>query len=956
MKHFLLFTFFIMLLLINIGGFSQSLEKNNNHSYFKLNSAIKADDYISKTIIIKINPRFRDVCSAKNINNDRLNKCFEKLSVASLQKKFPLKKAPTHQKNKLGYKSTDLSLIYELTYTADISIEQAINLIYGSTVIEYAEPHYIPKLLYIPNDPLIPSQYQLLRIKAFEAWDIEKGDTNIVIGITDTGTDFNHPDLVGSVKYNYYDPINGMDDDNDGFIDNYAGWDLGENDNNAQCHAIGHGAFVSGSAVATTDNGVGVAGPGFKCKFMPIKIDNSSGILTMAYEAIVYAADHSCDVINCSWGSVGASSKFGQDIINYATLDMGALVVAAAGNNNNTGKFYPASFEYVLSVAGTDINDHKWTDPSDVEHGSNYNNEVDVCAPSEATFSTLYGGGYSGGWGTSFASPTVAGAAALLKSYKPDYNGIQLGEQLKSTCDNIDTIPFNVQYAGKLGRGRINMFQSLTNFDSPAVLITDIIAKDNDDSVFVSGDNIIITANFTNYLAPTGNLSAILSSNSPNVSISNGLAALGVINTMSSKNNSSNPFKVRLLQNSGSNLTIDFTITVQDGNYSRQQKFSIEFNADYVNINKNKIQTSVTSNGRIGYTDIYANKGLGFIYDGSYSLLSSAGLLIGSSSTQISDCILSSFSAMENDFAPVVLAKRIMPPLVSDFDVEGCFTDQNAGINKLNVKVKWNAYAWNDSANQKYVILKYKIINNGTNNLNNLWVGLFADWDINEYDKNMASWDPDNKLGYVYSIFEKYYTGIALLSPGVANCYSIDNDGYYGSVSITDGFLASEKYTALKSLRPNAGSGATGNDVSQIISSGPFLIKPNDSTTVAFAILAGTHLVDLQKTVSAALKKYSPDTTHQGINNNEATSYLISMYPNPANTLIYYNMGLKEKSDISISIFDQYGKQVKYVFFSEIAGREKQFSVSVKDLPNGVYFSELIVAGQKTTQKLVIIK
>ena len=101
-------------------------------------------------------------------------------------------------------------------------------------VFEYVEPSYTSQPLYKPNDPEIDSLYFMEMLNMYQAWDSTMGDTNVVIGISDTGFDIDHPDLVNSVKYNYNDPIDGVDNDGDGYIDNFRGWDLGDNDNNPQ--------------------------------------------------------------------------------------------------------------------------------------------------------------------------------------------------------------------------------------------------------------------------------------------------------------------------------------------------------------------------------------------------------------------------------------------------------------------------------------------------------------------------------------------------------------------------------------------------------------------------------------------------------------------------------------------------------------------------------------------------
>lgn len=210
-----------------------------------------------------------------------------------------------------------------------------------------------------------------------------------VIGIVDSGTDWDHPDLPANIKLNYADPINGVDDDADGYIDNYRGYDLAGADynnvvadNNPMIMGANnnHGSHVSGDASAVTNNGTGVAGPGFKCKIMAVKCaaDNDTrgaggtGYIITGYEGVKYAADHGCSIINCSWGG-SAAGQFEQDIFTYASINKNALVVCAAGNNSNNVIQFPSGLKYALSVASTTSSDAK-------SGFSSYGTTVDVSA------------------------------------------------------------------------------------------------------------------------------------------------------------------------------------------------------------------------------------------------------------------------------------------------------------------------------------------------------------------------------------------------------------------------------------------------------------------------------------------------------------------------------------------------------------------------------------------------
>ena len=189
---------------------------------YQLPSNITSSDYMAKTIIIKVKPAFASVCSVNKIENASFVAFANAVGVINLHKKFPLDKSPEKPTNAAGQTYADLSLIYELNYTSTLSIEKAISKLLLSNILVYAEPHFIPKVTYSPNDPLAnpTDQYHLQTINAFNAWNVNKGDSAIVIGITDTGNDPTHPDLFNNIKRNYNDIVDGLDNDGDGYTDN----------------------------------------------------------------------------------------------------------------------------------------------------------------------------------------------------------------------------------------------------------------------------------------------------------------------------------------------------------------------------------------------------------------------------------------------------------------------------------------------------------------------------------------------------------------------------------------------------------------------------------------------------------------------------------------------------------------------------------------------------------------
>ncbi|MCX6182490.1 MAG: S8 family serine peptidase [Bacteroidetes bacterium] len=531
----------LLLLLVFIGVFvatsySQIPGLKGRSGYFKMPGNVKEEDYQTKKVVFKLKKEYASFIYNGSINHND----FQALIIAisgKVKRKHPKSFQSIH-----GFKSTEsssLTMIFELEYQDAYTVEQVINQLYSFNMVEYAEPLYIPKLLHLPNDPQASNQYNLNNINAYAAWDLEKGDTNIVVGIVDTGVEITHPDLIQNIKRNYNDPIDGLDNDGDGFIDNFSGWDLGENDNDPAPTAGGHhGTWVSGCAAAVPDNNIGGTGVGFNVKIMPIKITNANGYLTSAYDGVVYAAEHGCKVINTSWGTEGAYSQYCQEIINYA-VNKGCVVVAAAGNSNNEGLFYPASYENVVSVAGTDQQNQKWI--YNTPNGSNYNGYVDVCAPAKAIYTTYQGGGFINiGGGTSFSAPQVAATVALVMAKFPNYSNKQVVAQIKSTTDDIYQIPFNAPYIGKLGTGRLNVGKALIDQGVAYVQPVDVRASYGR---LASGETIELSIDLINYLAATTGVTASISTTNPNVSIVANSSSYGTMGNLEKKSGAT-PFKI----------------------------------------------------------------------------------------------------------------------------------------------------------------------------------------------------------------------------------------------------------------------------------------------------------------------------------------------------------------------------------------------------------------------------
>jgi serine protease len=942
MRKSILFLLFFVSVFFSGEAFSASGKMNR----------FKDAEFKQGLVAFRIKQEYRSLCQQGSVQIPALNKALTKISAHGLQKKFPHSRKPSEEFNKYGQKLIDLSLIYQVQFSPVIKMEYAIEAIMASGVLEYAEPLFIHRMNFTPNDPNIVSQYYIAKISAYTAWDIWKGDTNTVIGIVDSGTDWDHPDLEGNIKYNYADPIDGLDNDGDGFTDNFRGWDVSGNDNNPMVAASLHGSHVSGCAAAVTNNATGVASPAFNCRFLPVKssADASATSIDDGYDGIVYAADHGCQIINCSWGRTGLPSILEQETIDYATINKEALVVAAAGNNIYDVHHYPASYENVISVAATTSSDAKAS-------FSNYNDRVDVCAPGNNINSTYFNNTYANLDGTSMASPIAAGVAAMIKSRFPTMTPLQVGEQMRATCDNINGASGNTALIGRLGKGRVNMYKALTDTLCPGVVMKKDSAFDGYDNVFIPGDTLSLVCLFENLLRPTANLTCSLSTSNSNVQILQNTFNGGVLGTFDTVSNYMQPYKVIVLQSAPLNTEVVFRVTITDGTWSDVYNFDIVVNVDYINIAVNNVSTSITSKGLIGYNETGQNQGLGFTYMNSASILYDMGLMVGAQGTQVSDNMRSD-QGNDADFSPFVNVTSLEPGIVSDFDVNGIFKDNGAtSANPLSLEIRHSAFAWISPPDDNYVMVRYIIKNNGSSSLTNMYAGLFADWDIQTYANNKCSTDSPRKMGYTWNTDPGgLYGAMKLLSyTGGFVHYALDNTANNGGIEMNDGYSNSEKYTSLSTMRTNAGTATTaGNDVLNVVSSGGFTLAAGDSIEVAFALIAGPNLASIQASADAAQAKY--DQIFIGIESIGSAdgNKLFPSFPNPAKDEVKISFSLKEGNDSELSIYNILGVKVKAVFNERLSSGQYSVSVNLTDLPSGNYFYKLTSGGYSQTLPLVI--
>ncbi len=380
---------------------------------------------------------------------------------------------------------------YVITFSSTEDIDAVLKEYSKTNIFEFVEPNYtgtsggqcMDEVEFLPNEPLFPRQWGLKNngtfplatavegadIKITEAWDIETGDPNMIIAVLDSGVNLNHPQLAGRLWKNSGEVIDGIDNDNNGYIDDVDGYNFAYGTNNV-ADDWGHGSNIAGLLGSIPNDGVGYAGINWASKIMPVKMLNQDGVYLTAQwaiDALYYAVNNGAKVINMSFGGSGDSTAF-HEAVQFAH-NAGCVMTVSMMNFNNDTPYYPAAYAETIAVGSIDPDGNR-SDPFfwDPSSGSNYGPHIDLIAPGNYTYgisgnsNTNYGI-YWGG--TSQAAPHVAGIASLLLARNPTLTPEQVRTILRETADDQTGDPaedgqgFDVYY----GYGRLNALSAINN-------------------------------------------------------------------------------------------------------------------------------------------------------------------------------------------------------------------------------------------------------------------------------------------------------------------------------------------------------------------------------------------------------------------------------------------------------------------------------------------------------------
>lgn len=923
--------------------------------------------------------------------------------------------------------SKELLRIQEAVFANKIDPEFLAAKISRMPGVEYAEPKYLRELYYTPSDSILetfisrhnfydawdisqgssdiviaivdagvgydhPDLDDKLWINQGEVpasikSDVDQNDDGTVTSteikqyLQDNSGDYNENGSIELEDALHPDSpfMDNSDGDDNDFVDDLFGWDFWESggfnnepvetDNNPIYESEGtdHGTHVTGIAAAETDNGEGVAGAGFNSSYMAVKAGgipddpstnlNESLIIGFGFNGILYAAEQGADVINCSWGG-GGFSQAEQDVINFAD-EMGALVVGASGNQGVSQVGFPAGYDKVVAVGSVEGG-------NTVANYSNYGHNLDVLASGTDIQSTGFSTNYVQKTGTSMATPVVSGLATLLMDIHPDWSPERIGMQIRSSANNIYGVNSD-SYANQLGHGVIDAAQALETPMPGIKIVSQRFENQNGEKLGLNQDGTMYIR-LTNLGATVSGISLQIESlNDTGVQLSSTSQQISSMAT-----GDTTEISVGITINDAFNLT---EIPMFRANFSDSPQNYEDFtitrydNFLYDELAVNRVSTSFAADGTIGFVDPFnAEGGIGFIprpstsdaFDTSDNVLFEGGLML-----EYDGSLKSAVRSVNGQLSREFMPKQVFATQqggVSDLDGHATFHTKEDTTQQMTINLE--TFVYDDPQLSNVVYAKYNIRNSSSYIVReNVYVGLFNDWDIGNAANNSTSYSAADSVLYLSHASpnsSQPIVAVAHMSP-ISGALAIDNpiEGQRDSLTfgLYDGFTDEEKKASMR-----AGTVRTdiqNSDVSAVNASGPYSLDPGAEITVGFIYAFGSDTDELRSQISNARaqapfkvsplgRAVSPEVPSQ--------TKLHQNYPNPFNPTTQFRIDIEQASQVNLTIYDVLGRKVRVLIDGQLEARSHFIEFNGENLSSGVYFARLKTEQSVQTIPMTLIK
>jgi len=687
------------------------------------------------------------------------------------------------------------------------------------------------------------------------------------------------------------------------------------------------------------------------------------------------------DVINHSWGVInkiaGCNDYFWELIDNTEAL--GIINIFAVGNegslpqtianpanraNDSLDCFAVGAFNHMTS-SDNKIVSYSSRGPSDCDDISIKPN---VVAPGISIVSSVPGGAYDSKTGTSMAAPHVSGAVAILRQYAPNSTPAEIKEALLASCTPYPEAALSPN--NDYGWGLIDIPAAIDyltpTFDS------DLRVSYFDGSLAGPGETAVGDLAVTNaghiVYNVTGNVTGWdegLSVLTPTIyfgDIDSGQVVAGNIQFQASVDDTVSEGRI---------LSVSMTLT-GDSDYSKAVKIFIrvgeidEFGSPgFFTHQTGAISFTVSDFGQYGFgpNSFFPLGKSGFSFNGSNNHLFEAAFLIGNDADHISDGARNFAEDPDNDFAVKKEGEMVIsePGQTADQETVSIYNDSFAE-NRLGLEIRQKTYSWDSYPDNDFILMEYSIKNNSDVSIDNIYAGLFFDWDIVSFISNCGGYAGDENLGYMYYL-DSYgedsgYRGLAVLNPeGVASYRLRDNAvSEYYTWSETDKFAALSGGLVDTAVSVRA-------DLAQIIATGPFSLDAGQSDTAVFAIVAAGSLESLKSAAIRAEYKYNITTDILFSQNDQIPDnfYLFQNHPNPFNPSTTIDFVLKKRRNVSLSVYNILGEKVIRLIDKKLPAGFHSIDWNGVDFDNipvasGIYFYRLSAGDNSATRKMVLLK
>ncbi|MCD6087433.1 MAG: S8 family serine peptidase [Candidatus Hydrothermae bacterium] len=810
--------------------------------------------------------------------------------------------------------------------------------------------------------------WNIRKVNADTVWSLGYTGNGVIVGTMDTGVDVDHPALSGKWSGYWKDFIWGLSEPYD--------------DNGHGTHVMG--IILGGDGPGPFPDDIGVA-PG--AQFVAVKVFTSSGIglHIMAgmnwYASLVADSGVPVRVINNSWGSPWPTSlAFWDAILTWRSLDI--IPVFAIGNSGpDSGTTEtPGNYPTVIGVGVINQND---TVPDFSSRGpapnmSPWNNsnfwerpdwnltKPDITAPGVYIWSSLPGGNYGGLSGTSIAAPHVTGVIALLLSKDPfaEYN--ILYNTLLYTCyrpPQVHKFPNN-----NYGWGIVNALDAIKML-SPGtqsfLALMQVSVEHSNLNSFNPGDTAEIVVRITNYShnIATNTIGVLSTDCDQYVTIINGTSSFGDVEWGDTAI-SAPPFKVFVHDHAPIGISVPFELHLS---CNVTDTFVFHFNIpivfeyrDYLDIAAGNALLTVTDRGAIGFLSSEQIEGNGFVYPLNGEIFLQYGsFAVGNSADYVADVWYKDLTD-DQDWLPTEEPDgrvHYLPDPPRNADIAAiAFFDDSGHPDSRGITVRQLAYAYDKPNFSDFVILEYRIKNEGTTIFDNLYAALFMFFNIpGNSPYNYARVDSGHKTVYNWNYTD--HGGVALLYPETpANLSVISYEEFHSGV-LSD----SLKIKYMNGTYHHDTFGSPGY-YAMVVSAGPFFLAPGDSQKVAFAVVGGTNSYLYMRNVNRADSVYHDSSLVlvKEDNGSENRKHLkVRTNISKSQVTISFSLPLSEK--IELNIYDVTGRKIKEILNSKLSPGEYKFHWDVTDdmgraVGSGIYFVRIRSKSFKSTEKLLILR